>query len=98
MQLAGRSYFFDYGNLLVRVHYRSDTVLAWEQVEGPEPGKKGEEQYSHAEIRDDIVFFWWKEPHGILTQVVDFKAGTVHTTWTSPDGTLAGFHGKVHPA
>jgi hypothetical protein len=95
---VGRSFLFDYGDLVIRVRYLSDARLAWEQVKGPQAGMKGEEQYGHSVVRPDVVFFWWQEKDSsVVTQVVDFGQASVHTTWTSPDKTLAGFQGKIRP-
>ena len=96
MRYVGQSFLFDYGDLVVRVRYRSDSHLEWEQTKGPQAGLKGEEQYSHAAIRDEVVFLWWQEKDAsVVTQVVDFARGAVYTTWTSPDRNLTGFQGKV---
>src|SRR5262245_46352610 len=96
MRHVGQSFQFDYGDFVVRVRYLSDSRLAWEQTKGPQAGLKGEEQYGHATIRDDVVFFWWQEKDAsVVTQVVDFAKGAVYTTWTSADQKLSGFQGKV---
>ena len=64
----------------------------------PQPGRKAQEQYGHSGVRGDIVFFWWQEKdQSVVTQVVDFGQGVVHTTWTSPDRKLTSFRGKVKP-
>jgi hypothetical protein len=43
-----------------------------------------------------VVFFWWQEKdRSVVTQVVDFGKGRVHTTWTSPERKLTSFQGKV---
>ena len=98
MRHVGQSYLFDYGDLVIRVRYLSDSRLQWEQIKGPQTGLKAEEQYGCAAVRDDVVFFWWQEKDsGVVTQVVDFGRAVVHTTWTSPDKKLAGFQGKVRP-
>jgi hypothetical protein len=96
MSYVGQSFLFDYGDFVVRVRYRSDSNLEWEQTKGPQAGQKGEEQYAHAVIRDEVVFFWWQEKDAsVVTQVVDFAGGAVYTTWTSPDRELTGFRGQV---
>ena len=96
MNHVGRSFRFDYGDFVVRVRYLSDSRLEWEQTKGPQAGSKGEEEYGHAAIRDEVVFFWWQEKDAsVVTQVVDFAKGAVYTTWTSPDRKLSGFQGKV---
>lgn len=93
---VGRMFLFDYGDFVVRVRYLSDSRLEWQQTKGPQERLQGEEVYGHAVIRDEVVFFWWQEKDAaVVTQVVDFGQGTVHTTWTSPDRKLAGFQGKV---
>ena len=40
---------------------------------------------------------WQEKDLGIVTQVVDFGKGLVHTTWTSPERKLASFQGRVKP-
>jgi molybdenum cofactor biosynthesis MoaF-like protein len=96
MQHVGKSFVFDYGDLVIRVRHLSESRLEWEQVQGPQPGSKAEEQYGSSRVREDLVFFWWQEKDtSVVTQVVDFGGGVVHTTWTSPDKKLAGFQGKV---
>ena len=98
MPHEGRSFQLDYGDLVIRVRYLSESRLEWEQIEGPQAGSKGEEEYGHAVVREDVVFFWWQEKDtSIVTQVVDFGRSTVHTTWTSPDKKLAAFQGEVRP-
>ena len=93
---VGRSYVFDYGEMVIRVRYLSASRLGWEQVKGPQPGLKAEEEYGSAAVREGVVFFWWQEKDtGVVTQVVDFDKGVVHSTWTSPEKKLAGFSGKV---
>ena len=92
------SFHFDYGDMVIRVRYLSPSRLEWEQIKGPQAGLKAEEQYGHAPVREDVVFFWWQEKDtSVVTQVVDFGRATVYTTWTSSDKKLAGFQGKVKP-
>jgi hypothetical protein len=44
------------------------------------------------------VVVWWQEKDtSIVTQVVDFGRGRVHTTWTSPDKKLAAYQGTIVP-
>lgn len=98
MAHVGKSFLFDYGDLVVRMRYLTDTRLEWEQVKGPQVGLKAEREFGHAVVRSDIVFFWWQEKElAIVAQVVDFGKGSVHTTWVSPDRKLTGFQGKVKP-
>jgi molybdenum cofactor biosynthesis MoaF-like protein len=93
---VGKSFVFDYGELVVRMRYVTDTRLEWEQVKGPQVGLKAEREYGHSVVRSDIVFFWWQEKElAIVAQVVDFGKGSVHTTWISSDRKLAGFQGVV---
>jgi hypothetical protein len=92
----GKSFLFDYGELVVRMRYVTDTRLEWEQIKGPQVGLKAEREYGHSVVRSDIVFFWWEEKDlAIVTQVVDFGKGSVHTTWISSDRKAAGFQGEV---
>jgi hypothetical protein len=94
----GKSYLFDYGDTVIRVRYLTASRLEWEQVKGPQAGLKAQEEYGHSAIRADVVFFWWQEKDlSIVTQVVDFGKGVVHTTWTSPERKLTSFQGKVKP-
>jgi dienelactone hydrolase len=94
--LGGRSFLFDYGQMVIGVRYLSERTLAWEQVKGPEAGLKAEEEYGFAVVRPDVYFVWWQEKDtSIVTQVVDVEKGVVHTTWTSPDKKLAAFRGTV---
>ena len=96
MTCVGKSFLFDYGDLVVRMRYLTATRLEWEQVKGPQAGLKAEREFGHSEIRDDIIFFWWEEKeHAIVTQVVDFGKGSVHTTWIAADRKPAGFRGEV---
>lgn len=96
MAHIGKSFLFDYGDLVVRMRYLSDTRLEWEQVKGPQVGLNAQREYGHSVVRSDIVFFWWEEKDlAIVAQVVDFDKGSVHTTWISADRKLAGFQGKV---
>src|SRR5215510_10806489 len=99
MHHDGQSFLFDYGDFVVRVKYLSQSCLEWEQTKGPQAGLRGQEEYGHAAIRDDVVFFWWQEKDAsVVTQVVDFARGAVDTTWTSPDRKLSGFQGKLQSA
>jgi hypothetical protein len=94
----GKSFLFDYGDVVIHVRYLSADRLEWEQIKGPQAGLKAQEQYGHSGVRGDIVFFWWQEKDlGIVTQVVDFGKGLVHTTWTSPGRKLTSFQGKIKP-
>ncbi|MBI1950907.1 MAG: hypothetical protein HYS34_06030 [Acidobacteria bacterium] len=78
--------------------YLSDRRLAWEQIKGPQPGLRAEEDYGFAAIRPAVHFIWWKEKDtSVVAQVVDFEKGRVHTTWTSPDKKVASFQGTVTP-
>ena len=98
MEHVGKAYFFDYGELVIRVRYLSDRRLAWEQVKGPEVGLRAEEEYGSAAIRPKVYFLWWQEKDtSVVSQVVDFENGVVHTTWTSPDKKLAAFQGTLRP-
>jgi len=98
MRHVGRSFMFDYGEVVIRVHYLSDSQLAWEQVRGPEAGTRAQEHYGSAAVRDDVTFFWWQErDSSVVSQVVDFAQGRVYTSWTSADKKLVGFQGTVTP-
>jgi hypothetical protein len=97
MDYVGKSFLFDYGEMVIRVHYLSSTSLQWEQVKGPAAGLKGQETYGFDTIRPAVYFIWWQEKDtSIVTQVVDFEKGRVSTTWTSPEKKLAAFQGRVH--
>ena len=98
MDQVGKTFLFDYGDLMIRVRYLSDSKLEWEQVKGPAVGLKAVETYGRSAIRPDVHFVWWQEADtSVVTQVVDFNKGRVHTTWTSPDKKLAAFQGTVVP-
>ena len=59
-------------------------------------GLKAREEYGCAPIRPRVYFVWWQgQDASVVTQVVDFEQGVVHTTWTSPEKKLAAFQGKV---
>jgi len=95
---AGRSYTIDYGQLVIEVRYASNSKLHWHQLKGPQAGLKGEEEYGSSQVRPGIHFFWWQEKDtSIVTQVIDFEQGTVHTTWMSKDKKLSAFQGKIAP-
>jgi ketosteroid isomerase-like protein len=99
MREVGRTFRFDYGDLVIKVEYLSDRRLRWEQVKGPEAGRKGEEQYAFDAIRPGVYFIWWQEKDtSAVSQVADFERGRVHTTWISPDRELAAFDGTITPA
>lgn len=98
MQQIGRTLLLDYGALQIRVRYLSDSKLAWEQIKGPAVGLKAEEEYGLAVIRPDAYFIWWQEKDAsVVSQVVDFEKGLVHSTWLSPEKQLASFHGTLTP-
>jgi hypothetical protein len=83
MRHVGQVFQFDYGDVVIRVRYLSESHLEWEQVRGPEIGLKAEEHYGHAAIRDDVLFVWWQEADAsVVSQVVDFEKETVCTVWT----------------
>ena len=99
MEQVGRTFLFDYGDLVIRVRYLSDRRLEWEQVKGPQAGLKGQEEYGSSAIRPGVHFIWWQEKDtSIVTQVIDFEKKVVHTTWTSPEKKLAAFQGRIEPA
>lgn len=96
MEKTGQSYLFDYGEMVIRVRYLSDSRLAWEQIKGPQAGLKAEEDYGFAAIRPGVRYFWWQEKDSsVVTQVVDFEKGRVYTTWTSPEKKVSSFQGAV---
>ena len=96
MDHVGKSFLFDYGDMVIRVSYVSDTKLRWEQVKGPAAGLTGEETYGSSLVRPQVVFIWWQEKDtSVVTEVVDFERQRVHTTWTSPEKKLAAFQGAV---
>jgi hypothetical protein len=96
MKHVGKAYLFDYGDLVVSVRYLSERKLAWEQVKGPEAGRKAEEDYGYTAIRPDVYFIWWQENDtSVVTQVVDFEKGRVFTTWISPEKKVESFQGMV---
>jgi molybdenum cofactor biosynthesis MoaF-like protein len=89
-------YLFDYGEMVIGVHYLTGDRLAWEQIKGPQAGLEGEELYGHSLIRPGVFFIWWQEEDtSVVTQVVDFEKGRVHTTWTSPEKKVMAFEGTV---
>jgi hypothetical protein len=96
MEYVGRSFLFDYGDMVIRMRYVSETTLQWEQVEGPEAGLKREETYGFSVVRPKVYFIWCRQQDtSVITQVVDFDEGRVHTTWTSPEKTLMAFQGTI---
>ena len=96
MEHVGRQFMFDYGDMVIRVNYLSDSRLQWEQTRGPEAGMKAEEEYGYAAVREDVIFLWWQEKDSaVVTQVVDFTKEAVYTTWTAPGQPPAAFRGKV---
>jgi hypothetical protein len=98
MENVGKSYLFDYGDLVIGVRYASDRRLTWEQIQGPQAGLKGEETYEATLIRPGVYFIWWQEKDtSVVAQVVDFEKGRVHTTWISPEKKVAAFQGAVRP-
>jgi hypothetical protein len=99
MEKTGQSHLFDYGEMVIRVRYLSDSRLAWEQIKGPQAGLKAEEDYGFAAIRPGVCFFWWQEKDSsVVSQVVDFEKGRVNTTWTSPEKKVSSFQGTVRAA
>jgi hypothetical protein len=98
MAEVGKSFLFDYGELVIGVRYLSDRRLAWEQVKGPDAGLAAEETYGFRTIRPGVYFVWWQEKDtSVVTQVVDFERGVVHTTWISANKNVAAFTGKIRP-
>jgi MoaF N-terminal domain len=96
MEYVGRSFLFDYVDMVIRMRYVSETTLQWEQVEGPDAGLKGEETYGFSAVRPSVYFIWCQQKDtSVVTQVVDFDEGRVHTTWTSPDKALMAFQGTI---
>ena len=96
MECVGKTFLIDYGELLIRVRYVSDTTLAWEQLKGPTVGLKAEEHYGFALVRPKLYFVWWQEKDtSVVTQVIDLEKRVVHTTWTSPDKKLSAFQGTI---
>ena len=96
MDYVGRSFLFDYGDMVIRMRYVSETTLRWEQVEGPEAGVERDESYTLSAVSTNVNFIWCKvRDNSLITQVVDFDEGRVHTTWTSPDKTLMAFQGTI---
>jgi phenolic acid decarboxylase len=56
------------------------TDFHWRCVEGEQPGTEGRETIKRIEIRPGVHFLSWRESSGlVVTQVVDFDAGRVHT-------------------
>jgi len=98
MEGIGRTYLFDYGQMVIRVKYVSADTLTWEQVKGPQAGLKGEEKYGVSVVRPHVYFVWWQEKDtSIVTQVVDLEKKQVHTAWISPQKELATFQGTIVP-
>lgn len=93
---VGRTFVFNYGELVVKVRYLSDSRLRWEQLKGPSPGLKGEEKYSSVPIRPHVYLLWWQEPDkSVIAQVVDFETWKVHTVWVSPQVAPQHFSGNI---
>jgi hypothetical protein len=96
--MIGKTFLFDYGEMVIRVRYLSDRRLEWEQVKGPAPGLKGEEDYGLAKVRPSVYFVWWQEKDSsVVSQVVDFEKQVVYTTWISADKKLMSFEGSIKP-
>jgi hypothetical protein len=96
MDHVGRTFVFDYGELVIRVRYASDRKLEWHQVKGPQAGSQGEEEYGSRAVRPGVMFSWWQEKDtAVVTQVADFERNLVYTTWTSPRKELAAFEGRI---
>jgi hypothetical protein len=98
MEHVGKTFLLDYGALTIRVRYLSESRLRWEQINGPDAGLSGEEEYAFAAVRPGVCFLWWQEKDtSVVTQVLDLEGQVVHTTWTSPDKKLAAFQGTLTP-
>jgi hypothetical protein len=98
MEEVGKTYLFDYGQLVIEVRYLAPDKLQWEQVKGPEAGLKAVETYGFTAVRPRVYFIWWQEKDtSIVTQVADFEKRRVYTTWTSPDKKLSAFEGAIRP-
>jgi hypothetical protein len=98
MEQIGKTFVFNYGRVIIKAHYISDTRLRWEQTEGPAAGLTAEETYHSFEVRPNVHFISWQERDtSVVTQVVDFERRKVFTAWISPEKQVANFEGTIEP-
>lgn len=87
---VGKTFVFDYGDLVAHDHFVSDTLLTFEVVGGPFAGVRGEARYEAHEIAPDVWMITWQEADGAtVVHVDDFARGISHSNFT--DAKL-GFH------
>jgi hypothetical protein len=93
---CGKSYLFDYGDFQIRVTYKSNSTLQWEQIKGPMQGTSAEEKLHAVTIRPNVYFISWQEKDlSIVNQVADFERQKVYTAWISPDRKLIHLEGTI---
>jgi MoaF-like len=96
MNYVGKTFLFDYHEFLVRVDYKSDRILRWEQIKGSSPGLTAEETYNSTEVRSNIHMISWQEKDdSVVVQIIDWERERVFTTWIGSDKKVHHFQGNI---
>lgn len=99
--IFGRHYLADLGNLVVRLHFTSETSLTFTIVNG---GGLAEDGYTEtvttamSAVRPGVYFTTWTEKSGAhVTHLEDFAGGTLRSVASLPDGRTAVMNGTLKP-
>ncbi len=84
------------GGPVYEVRADSDTALHWRCLEGDDQGRAAQEVAHRVAVRPGVHFLSWVEADGlVVTQVVDFDAGTVNCVLVIPGGERLVLQGTV---
>ena len=94
---TGHRYLVDFKAFRVELYFASETSLTYTGVR-PDGSHGGSETVSITvePIRDGLFLVTWQESDKTtVVHLEDYKANTIITNITSPDGTFSKFHGTM---
>ena len=84
IDIIGKTIEYKYGESIYHLTVDTDSTLHWRAMTGEEEGVTGEENYILDRLSHGEIFITWGEENGTgVSQVLDFKNGTVfnHLSW-----------------
>lgn len=77
--LTGKTFQYDYGAAVYKIHFTSEDALHWHCLEGDEQGREDDETYHVHALNADTFFISWIEKDGTgVSQVLNLQEMTVH--------------------
>ena len=73
-KLIGKTFEYNYGDVVYHVNFKSANTLHWKAIKGEEAGKEDDETYTIQQLSSTTYFIAWIEKDGLgVSQVLNLK-------------------------